>query len=156
MTEYMKFLRAHIGHAPVLQVGASVILERENGDVLMQLRRDNGCWGYHGGSVDAGEAVEVAAARELFEETGLICDELELLGVFSGPELHYVYPNGDIVDTIDCVYVCRKFHGEIKMQEEEVAELRYFALDNIPENLSPPNIPAMRYYVEKRKELLNG
>ena len=151
MTEYMKFLRAHIGHAPVLQVGASIILENEKGDVLLQLRRDNGCWGYHGGSVDAGEVVEQAAARELFEETGLICDELDLLGVFSGPELHYTYPNGDEVDNIDCVFICRKYHGNINLQEDEVVELRFFSIDDIPENLSPPNIPAMRAYMKKRK-----
>ena len=151
MTEYMKFLRAHIGHAPVLQVGASIILENEKGDVLLQLLRDNGCWGYHGGSVDAGEVVEQAASRELFEETGLICDELDLLGVFSGPELHYTYPNGDEVDNIDCVFICRKYHGNINLQEDEVVELRFFSIDDIPENLSPPNIPAMRAYMKKRK-----
>ena len=35
--------------------------------------------------------------RELFEETGLIAHDLELFGVFSGKDLHYIYPNGDEV-----------------------------------------------------------
>ena len=51
MTEYIKYLRAFVGHRPVLQVGASIIVEDEDGRVLLQKRRDNHCWGYHGGAV---------------------------------------------------------------------------------------------------------
>lgn len=46
MTEYMKFLRSHVGHAPLLQVGAGIILENEKGEILLQLRTDNHCWSY--------------------------------------------------------------------------------------------------------------
>ena len=63
--------------------------------ILLQKRSDNHCWGYAGGSVELDEVVEDAAKRELFEETGLIAEKLELFGVFSGKETHYVYPNGD-------------------------------------------------------------
>ena len=65
--------------------------------------------------------------------------ELELFGVFSGKELHYVYPNGDAVSNIDIVYLCRKYTGTLKPQEDEVAELRFFAPSEIPKNISPPN-----------------
>ena len=60
MTEYIKYLRAYIGHQPILQVGASVIVEDEAGRILLQKRTDNGCWGYHGGSVELDECVEDA------------------------------------------------------------------------------------------------
>ena len=152
MTEYIKYLRSYIGHLPILQVGASVIVEDEAGRILLQKRMDNGCWGYHGGSVELDECVEDAAARELYEETGLIADELHLWRVFSGPQTHYVYPNGDEVSNIDLVFVCRKYHGEMKRQESEVAELKFFDLDEIPEKISPPIAQALWEYVQMRKK----
>lgn len=151
MTEYIKYLRSYVGHLPVLQVGASVIVEDKNGRILLQKRADNHCWGYHGGSVEMDERVEDAAARELYEETGLVADELQLWRVFSGPDTHYVYPNGDEVSNVDLVFICRKYHGEMKRQQSEVEELRFFALEEVPDNISPPISRALREYVAMRK-----
>lgn len=138
MSDYIMGLRKLVGHRPLLQVGASVIVENENGEVLLQKRADNHCWGYAGGSVELDEVVEDAARRELFEETGLTALEMELFGVFSGKETHYIYPNGDEVSNVDIVYLCRRYEGTLKCQEEEVEALRFFPADALPENLSPP------------------
>ena len=94
MSNYIMDLRKLVGHRPLLQVGASVIVEDAEGRILLQLRSDNRCWGYAGGSVELDEVVEDAAKRELLEETGLTAHRLEFFGVFSGPDTHYVYPNG--------------------------------------------------------------
>ena len=152
MTEYIKYLRAFVGHRPVLQVGASIIVEDENGRILLERRGDNHWWAYPGGSVELDECVEDAAARELYEETGLIADDLQLWRVFSGLDTHYVYPNGDEVSNIDLVFICRKYHGDIKRQESEVEELRFFAPEEVPENISPPIARALREYVAMRKK----
>jgi len=138
MTEYIASIRKLVGNAPLIQCGASVILINEKDELLLQKRRDNGCWGFHGGSVELNEVVEEAAARELFEETGLTANKLELFKVFSGPELYYVYPNGDEVSNIDIVYICRDYSGSLRADSAEVEELAFFALDKIPENISPP------------------
>lgn len=138
MSEYILDLRKLVGHRPLLQVGASVIVENEHGEVLLQKRADNHCWGYAGGSVELDEVVEDAAKRELFEETGLIAREMELFGVFSGPDTHYVYPNGDEVSNVDIVYLCKSYSGTLKCQESEVEDLRFFPADALPEPLSPP------------------
>ena len=148
---YILDLRKLVGHRPLIQVGASVIVEDPQGRVLLQLRSDNHCWGYCGGSIEVNERVEEAAKRELWEETGLIAEELELFGVFSGPELHYVYPNGDEVSNIDIVFLCKRYVGELKPQEGEVEALRFFALDDIPENLSPPIRPALTKWLERKR-----
>ena len=148
MTEYISSIRKLVGHMPIMQCGASVILVNNRGELLLQKRRDNGCWGYHGGSVELDEIVEEAAKRELYEETGLKAEELELFGVFSGPELHYVYPNGDIVSNIDIVYLCHKYSGELKANKFEVNELRFFKLNELPDNISPPERKVLRKYLE--------
>lgn len=132
MSDYIMDLRKIVGHRPLLQVGASVIVEDEKGRILLQKRSDNHCWGYAGGSVELDETVEDAAKRELFEETGLTAEHLELFGVFSGKDLHYVYPNGDEVSNVDIVYICRNYTGTLRKQENEVEELKFFALNEIP------------------------
>jgi hypothetical protein len=62
---------------------------------------------------------------------------MKLYGAFSGPELHYVYPHGDEVYNVDIVFVCDDFNGELKADDTEVSELKWFRFDDIPENLSP-------------------
>lgn len=150
MSNYIMDLRKIVGHRPLMQVGASVIVEDSEGRTLLQLRSDNHCWGYAGGSVELDEVVEEAAKRELFEETGLIAERLELFGIFSGKQTHYVYPNGDEVSNVDIVYLCREYSGTLKCQEGETDELRFFAADELPENLSQPIIPALRKWAEQK------
>ncbi len=147
---YIMDLRKIVGHRPLLQVGASVIVEDGQGRVLLQKRTDNHCWGYPGGSTELDERVEDAAARELLEETGLIAGKLELFGVFSGPELHYVYPNGDEVSNIDVVFLCRDYSGVLRCQQEESEALCFFSPGQLPEELSPPIVRPLRAWERKQ------
>ena len=148
MSSYIMDLRTVVGHRPLLQVGASVIVVDSENRILLQLRSDNHCWGYAGGSVELDEDVEDAAKRELLEETGLIAESLELFWVFSGKDLHYIYPNGDEVSNVDIVYVCKQYHGTLKCQSGEVEELKFFHIDEIPENISKPISKALNRWIE--------
>ena len=86
----------------------------------------------------------------MYEETGLIADEIEFFMVNSGPEVHYVYPNGDEVSNIEIIYVCRRYHGELKRQEEEIEELRFFNIDEVElDNISPPIRPVVKKFIEQ-------
>ncbi len=140
-------LRKEVGHRPLLQVGASVIVEDEFERILLQLRSDKHCWGYAGGSVELDEDVEEAAKRELFEETGLVAEELNLFGVFSGKDTHYIYPNGDEVSNVDIVFLCKKYSGDLKCQKGEVDKLMFFDADSLPDNISPPNRKAIEKWL---------
>lgn len=154
MSSYIMDLRSLVGHRPLLQVGASVIVEDSEGRILLQLRRDNHCWGHPGGSLELDEEVESAAMRELYEETGLTAEELELFGIFSGKDMHYIYPNGDEVSNIDIVYICRRYKGELVCQESEVDKLQFFTVDEIPENISPAvKKPLAKWVESKRAEI---
>ena len=65
---YIIDLRKVVGHRPLLQVGASVIVVDECGRILLQLRTDNNSWGYAGGSVEIDEKVEDAAKNAWYYE----------------------------------------------------------------------------------------
>lgn len=150
MSNYIMDLRSIVGHRALLQVGASVIVEDNKGRILLQKRSDNHCWGYAGGSVELDEKVEDAAKRELFEETGLIANSLELFGVFSGESTHYIYPNGDEVSNVDIVFICRDYSGELIRQEDEVEQLKFFDIEELPKQISPPIRMALNKWIEKK------
>ena len=103
--------------------------------------------------VGASVIVEDAAARELLEETGLVAEKLELFGVFSGKELHYIYPNGDEVSNVDIVFLCREYSGTLRRDEEETEELRFFEAGKLPEELSPPIVIPLRAWEKKKLEM---
>ena len=88
MSNYIMDLRKVVGHAPLLQAAASIIIENENGQVLLGKRTDNHQWGYAGGSIELGETVE---------------------------------------------------------------ELKFFDVDDIPEDISEPIRPVFREYIKMRK-----
>ena len=125
-----------IGNKPLLLVGSSVIAIK-NDQILLQKRVDRGCWGYPGGYMELGETPEETAKREFFEETGLKVNSLKLYGVFAGKNRHHIYPNGNEVYITDVVYVCDEFSTTENQHDNEVLELRWFGINNIPENLSP-------------------
>lgn len=150
MSGYIMDLRKLVGHRTLIQCAGSIIIENDQGQILLGKRTDNLMWGYAGGSIEIDESVEDCAKRELLEETGLIADELEFFMVNSGPETHYIYPNGDEVSNVEIIYLCRKYHGKLSPQEEELSELRFFNIDDLPE-ISPPIRPVVEQYVKSRK-----
>ncbi len=145
MADYIKDLRKIIGHRPIIHGAGSIIIENERGEVLLGKRTDNHLWGYSGGGMEMGETVEECARRELREEMGIEADELELFMINSGPESHIVYPNGDEIYYLEVVFRSRKYHGELRMQPEELEEVRFFPPEEIAlEMISPPIRPVFR------------
>ncbi|WGU92692.1 NUDIX hydrolase [Paenibacillus dendritiformis] len=140
MLEYIRRMRSHIGHDPLLLCGASIILYNASQQVLMLQRSDNGCWCFPGGAIELGETTEDAVRRELLEETGLTVEELHIFGVFSGEELHYVYPNGDEVYIVDVVYTSDQFRGELTIDKES-RSYQFFDIADLPAEISPPVVP---------------
>ena len=137
---YILELRKAVGSRPLIMAGAGVILINERNEILLQRRSDNGYWDYPAGSMELGESFEECARREVLEESGLECGRLEYLMDMSGEDSFYEYPNGDKVYLAGILYICRDFSGEIKNQEDEVLEQRFFQIEALPENTPPLKI----------------
>ena len=154
MTGYIAEMRKIVGHKTIIQCAASKICVDKDGRILLGKRSDNKKWGYSGGAVEIDEYVEDCAKRELFEEMGLVAEELEFFFVNSGPEAHYIYPNGDEVSNFEVIYLCRKWHGEPKSLDGEMLDLRFFACDEIDlSEISPPIRRVVEKYITGCKKL---
>ena len=129
---YILDLRKELGSRPLITAGAGVLIINDKNEILLGKRTDNGYWDYPAGSMEIGESFEECARREVFEETGLTCGKLEYFMELSGEDTFYEYPNGDQVYLAVIIYICRDFSGELKVQEEEVYEQRFFPIDQLP------------------------
>lgn len=145
---YIKELRKVVGSRPLIMVGACVIIINEQNELLLQHRKDNGCWGLIGGSMELGESLEQVAYREMLEETGLQAQQLILLQTYSGEGFYYQYPHGDEVYLVVTTYECKKFAGELKHDEEEAFEVRFFPIEQLPINLNQVDQPIIKDYIK--------
>ena len=153
MTGYIQEIRKLVGHRTIIQCAASVICVDELGRALLGKRTDNHLWGYSGGSAEIDERAEDCARRELLEEMGLTAEKLEFFFLNSGPETHYIYPNGDEVSNFEIIYLCRSWRGEPRAADGEMEELRFFAPEEIDLNqISPPIRPVMAAFIQRAKE----
>ena len=144
---YVQELRLLIGHRPLIIPGAVILIINQQGDLLLQHRKDNQQWGLIGGSMEIGESLEETARRETFEESGLEIDELEWFGLFSGHDFIYQYPNQDVVVNVMAAYMTRQFSGTLRVDKEEAYDIRFFKLSELPQNLCPPDIPVIKQYL---------
>jgi ADP-ribose pyrophosphatase YjhB (NUDIX family) len=122
--------------APSFTVGATCLIDRDDGSVLLVrvVYRDG--WGLPGGLVNRREEIDDCARREVREETGLAVD---LVGE---PAV--------VVDArpqrIDVVYRARPADGAdpdaVEPRSPEVSEVRWFAANALPE-LQPEAVSAL-------------
>jgi 8-oxo-dGTP diphosphatase len=114
---------------PLVGVGSIII---EDDRVLLVKRAHppiQGQWSIPGGVLEIGELVREAAVREAREETGLIVEPGDLLGVYDRilhnhekrVQYHYV-----LID-----FLCRRVGGEL-LAASDAAEVRWFTREELP------------------------
>lgn len=129
---YIMNLRKHIGHDPLIGVGATTLVFNDKMELLLNLRTDTNTWGIPGGSMELYETIEETAIRELKEETGLCADQLELVTVLSGKDFYFEYPNGDKMCTVIVLFKVLHYNGPMKVSDNESKSLKFFPLTNLP------------------------
>jgi len=132
---------------PLVGVGSVII---QDGRVLLVKRAHppiQGQWSIPGGVLEVGEMVRDAAIREAREETGLIVEPGELLGVYDrilyDPD-HRVQYHYVLID-----FLCRQVGGTL-LAASDAAEVRWFAPEELPAlNLAPDTQDVIQKGFEK-------
>lgn len=109
----------------ILGVNIAII---QDGKVLLTKRRDFEVWCLPGGEVDDGESLAQAATREAREEVGLEVQLERLVGIHSRPQF---LSRGSHVVVFSAKIAC----GVVKIQPQEVVEARFFAADELPQEM---------------------
>ncbi|HSC45501.1 MAG TPA: NUDIX domain-containing protein [Candidatus Acidoferrum sp.] len=129
------------------RVGVGVMVVDDERRVLLTLRRrapEAGCWSILGGKLDYLEKLSECAVREAREEAGVEVELLRLLCVTDHllPEegQHWIAP----------AYLGRVVGGDAKNCEpEKTEEVKWFAINEVPENLTITARNAIRTFVEQ-------
>ena len=156
-SDYIKEIRSKVGHMPMHSPVVTLIIYN-NGKILLQKRADNGCWAIHGGGMEPGEKYLDALNREIKEELNIKPINPELLGIFSGEDLHHVYVKSqDEVYALNHVFICEDYEGEINFTDGEVGDLKWFDINDLPENvfkINKPVIKSIKNYFDSGKKVV--
>ena len=130
ISPYIKSLRDHVGHRPLLLPGVTAVVFDDLDRLLLAERADNGEWALIAGVMDPGEQPAETAVREVYEETAVHVVPERVTSVFTQPP--YTYPNGDQCEYVDIAFRCRAVGGEARVNDDESLRVGWFALDALP------------------------
>ena len=139
---YIMDLRRRFGAGFLITPGSAAIILDDDHRVLLIQRADNGNWSYPGGYMDLGESAAETAIREGYEESGVICEPIHLVGVHTGPDHQVTYANGDQTQFAGAVFRCRYVSGEPRADGIETLQACWFPTD--PRALPEPMHPRVR------------
>lgn len=133
---YIEDLRKVVGHRPLILVGSVTVIIDKLGRLLLQQRKfPNKAWGIPGGLMELGESTEDVARREVFEETGLVLDKLNLINIYSGPENYIKAENGDEFFVVTVAYYSEGYKGNFNIDESESIKFEFFFPNELPNNI---------------------
>jgi len=119
--------------SPLVGVGAVIVDHHLDDRRVLLIRRGQapllGEWSLPGGVLECGETLREAVIREAREETGLLVEAVEMLGVYERVirdderrvRYHYV-----LLD-----FLCRVVGGDLKAGSD-AADVRWFTRDELP------------------------
>jgi ADP-ribose pyrophosphatase YjhB (NUDIX family) len=110
---------------PNIAVNVAVI---HDGKILLTKRDDFHVWCLPSGGVEEGESLAEAAIRETKEETGIDVELTRFVGVYSRL--------GGLPDGHAVLFEAKPIGGELTLQPGETIDVRYFAFDEIPNEMA--------------------
>lgn len=148
MSEYVRALRAKVGHDVLMMPAGSAVVVNDKNEVLLQHRSDTLTWGFPSGALDPSEDIADCVVREVYEETGVMVVPERITSVLAGRDFLHTYPNGDKVAIISVTFRCRPISGEPRVNDDESLAVQYFPADALPDNM----LPRHHFIIEKALE----
>lgn len=127
-------------------LGVRMMLIQNNQVLLVRHTYIDG-WFLPGGGVKRGETFEQAARREVREEAGVEVQTLTFVGAYS----HFK----DLKSDHNIVFFSDQFTISGK-HDREIAEARFFPLDDLPETTYPSHLHRLEQYRDKINQLPFG
>ncbi len=131
ISEYLRQMRAKIGHAPILMPGVTAVVLNAAGQVLLHKSVDDGNWYLIGGGMDPNEEPAETVIREVAEETGIAVVVDQIVSVTTDRNIRY--PNGDVVDYVAINFLCHAVDERAPHpNDDESLAVAYFDRDALP------------------------
>lgn len=127
-----------------VNVAAYLLVERDK--KYLFLKRQNtgyhdGDFGMPSGHLEDDESLDECIIREAKEEIGITVNEVEFLVVVHTHD-----------DYLDFMFRAVKWEGEIiNCEPEKCAEMEWFSLDTLPENITPEIKAGIKTYLENER-----
>lgn len=138
MANYIRDIRAKVGHMPILLNAVAGAIVNSKQQILLQERTDTHNWSLPGGYMEYGETFEQTLHREVLEDSGLEVTIIAPIKIFDDGFTEY--PNGDVTQVISMLYLVKPVGGQlIQHPTDETLSLKYFDFDNLPPLLNPQN-----------------
>jgi 8-oxo-dGTP diphosphatase len=118
----------------------AVIIFNEEGEILLQRRKDVDQWCILSGHVEFGETITEAVLREVLEETGANATIARFIGLYSSPGSQTYYYKERTVQYVTAYFEAR-FTGNVNLDfsNEETSELKFFSPGELPSELAQVN-----------------
>ena len=134
--EYIPYLRNLVGHREIRATGVTALIINEKEEVLLEKRSDNSLFSLPGGALDRDETIYEGRLREIKEETGLTLEEGTLFQIISPNRNKVTYPNGDITDYTNFIFLFKVQSKDCPLNREHDKEslyLKFYPIDDLPE-----------------------
>jgi 8-oxo-dGTP diphosphatase len=118
----------------------AVIIFNENGEILLQRRKDVNQWCILSGHVEFGETITNAALREIREETGANAHIVRFIGLYSSPASQTYHYQERSVQYVTAYFEARFTETvDLDFVNNETSELKFFSRQEIPAGLAQIN-----------------
>jgi len=139
--------------ADYIGVGCGALIINDKNETLLAKRglkskNEVGVWSKPGGAVEFGEKVEDAVIREIKEELDVDIELVRLLGFTN----HIIKEEGQHWVTFN--YLARIIGGGPRIMEpEKISEIKWFNVNNLPDNTTQNTIESVQSYLYEKTKL---